>query len=167
MCLQGRRLLVVLATNSVWLVPAGIQWKYQMLSITVPGNRAQMKKNSWVTCKCLPVVWGNLRNCFSYNYLLTTSLMVQWIRIFPQETQIRFLVQEVSTCHGTTKTVLPCYWDPALEPTCCNPEACTLEPEEDHTANKPGTARNSDPHLPQLMKVWASSEDLVHPEVNK
>ena len=120
MCLQGRRLLVVLATNSVWLVPAGIEWKYQMLSIIVTGNRAQMKQNSWVICKCLPVVGGNLRNCFSYNYLLRTSLMVQWRRIFPQERQIRSLVQEVSTCHGTTKTVLPCYWDPALEPTRCN-----------------------------------------------
>ena len=41
-----------------------------MLSITVPGNRAQMKKNSLVICKCLPVVGGNLRNCISYNYFV-------------------------------------------------------------------------------------------------
>ena len=53
---------------------------------------------------CAAVHWVKKPRCW-------TCLVVQWIRIHPpvQETQVRSLVWEDSTCHGATKPVFRNY----------------------------------------------------------
>ena len=65
------------------------------------------------------------------NSSFQASLVAQWIRIcLPmQRAQIQSLVQEDSTCLGTTKLVSLNYWSPcALEPSGHNYCACVLQP---------------------------------------
>ena len=116
-----------------------------------------MKQNSLVICKCLPVVGGNLRNCFSYNYLLRTSLMVQWRRIFlrrdrvdPWSRKCPPATEQLRQCSPVAETLLQ-------SPRAAAPEACTLEPEEARTARKPGSARKSGP----TCHDWRKSGQVV------
>ena len=69
---------------------------------------------------------------YIYIYLHGTSLVAQWIRIHlpVQETQVRSLLQEDSTCCRATKPMHHNYW------------ACALEP----------TSHNYWVHMPQLLK---------------
>ena len=76
--------------------------------------------------------WRETVSAVCFKKITRASLVTQWWRIHlpMQETQVPFLVQEGSTCHGATKPLNHNNW------------ACVLQPG----------SRNYWTHLPQLLK---------------
>ena len=109
------------------------------------------------------------RHIFTYPFKILksrSSLVVQWLRIcfLMQETQVRSLVWEDSTCHRATKPPCCNYWTHALEPMSRNyqahmpllkpahPRACALQQEKPPQWEACAPKLETSPGLSQLEK---------------
>ena len=85
-----------------------------------------------------------------------------------QETQIQFLVQEDSTCHGATKLLrlFSAAWEPQLLKL-MSPRARAQWWRSNHNEKLATETRESSPYSPQLEKSTCSNEDPAQPKKKK